>query len=57
MRTRYTMSIPKLRQVCEGDVRSSRRQMAAALSTLCIGSRVNERGKEKEIDGGGERVV
>lgn len=41
-RVRRTMSIPKLRQVCEGDPRSSRRQMVAVLSTLCIGSRLNK---------------
>lgn len=41
-RTGRTMSIPKLRQVCEGDARSGRRQMVAVLSTLCIGSRLNK---------------
>jgi hypothetical protein len=37
-----TMSILKLRQVCERDARSSRRQMVAVLSTLCIGSWLNK---------------
>jgi len=41
-RVRRTMSILKLRQVCERDTRSSRRQMVAVLSTLCIGSWLNK---------------